>query len=100
MHYTGMAAVSVHLHDTSTQVANGQSGASLLLPMLIGPVIFLILAGAIVMFDPVLILGQGEWNKSAGGRSGSTGGNGPGSPVAPDREDLFASHDGRRPGGR
>ncbi|MFE9433753.1 MHYT domain-containing protein [Streptomyces sp. NPDC006640] len=100
MHYTGMAAVSVHLHNTSTQVASGQSGASLLLPMLIGPVIFLILAGAIVMFDPVLILGQGEWNKSAGGRSGSTGGNGPGSPGSPDREDLFASHDGRRPGGR
>ena len=49
--------------------ASGQSGASLLLPMLLGPVIFLILAAAIVMFDPVLILGEGEWNKSAQGRS-------------------------------
>ncbi|MFF0188478.1 MHYT domain-containing protein [Streptomyces sp. NPDC005244] len=100
MHYTGMAAVSVHLHSTSTQVANGQSGASLLLPMLIGPVIFLILAGAVVMFDPVLILGQGEWDKSARGRSGASGGTAPGSPADTDHQDLFASYDTRRPGGR
>ncbi|MEW1648658.1 MHYT domain-containing protein [Streptomyces sp. NPDC091219] len=65
MHYTGMAAVSVHLHTTGTSAAGGESGTSLLLPMLLGPVIFLVLAGVIVMFDPVLILGEGEWNRPA-----------------------------------
>ncbi|MER7786819.1 MHYT domain-containing protein [Streptomyces sp. NPDC097640] len=72
MHYTGMAAVSVHLHSDTTQAATGPSGVSLLLPMLLGPVIFLILAGAVVMFDPVLILGDGEWNSQAS-RSGPAG---------------------------
>ncbi|MGW7609472.1 MHYT domain-containing protein [Streptomyces sp. NPDC054766] len=69
MHYTGMAAVSVHLHNGMQEAVGGQEGTSLLLPMLLGPIIFLILAAAIVMFDPVLILGDGEWNKSAERRS-------------------------------
>ncbi|MGY0064041.1 MHYT domain-containing protein [Streptomyces sp. LZ34] len=63
MHYTGMAAMSIHLHTGPAQAADGPSGVSLLLPMLLGPVIFLILAGVVVMFDPVLILGDGEWDK-------------------------------------
>ncbi|MFF7984008.1 hypothetical protein ACFZDK_33650 [Streptomyces sp. NPDC007901] len=29
--------------------------------MLIGPIAFLVVAAAIIMFDPVLILGDGEW---------------------------------------
>ncbi|MFD8734234.1 MHYT domain-containing protein [Streptomyces sp. NPDC059618] len=69
MHYTGMAAVSVHLHNTIGSAVAGQEGTSLLLPMLLGPIIFLILAAAIVMFDPVLILGDGSWDKPAKGRS-------------------------------
>ena len=28
--------------------------------MLLGPVIFLVLAGVVVMFDPMLVLGEGE----------------------------------------
>ncbi|MDW6064488.1 MHYT domain-containing protein [Streptomyces sp. FXJ1.4098] len=63
MHYTGMAALSVHLHTGTAQAADGPSGVSLLLPMLLGPVVFLILAGVVVMFDPVLVLGDGTWNK-------------------------------------
>ncbi|MFM9608108.1 MHYT domain-containing protein [Streptomyces niveiscabiei] len=62
MHYTGMAAVSVHIHGTTASWA-GDSPTSLLLPMLIGPVIFLFLAGIVVMFDPLLVLGDGEWNR-------------------------------------
>ncbi|MDX3381925.1 MHYT domain-containing protein [Streptomyces niveiscabiei] len=62
MHYTGMAAVSVHVHGTTASWA-GDSPTSLLLPMLIGPVIFLFLAGIVVMFDPLLVLGDGEWNR-------------------------------------
>ncbi|MET8979548.1 MHYT domain-containing protein [Streptomyces sp. NPDC004539] len=62
MHYTGMAAVSVEVHGTTASWA-GDSPTSLLLPMLIGPVIFLFLAGVVVMFDPLLVLGDGDWNR-------------------------------------
>ncbi|MBW8739066.1 MAG: hypothetical protein JF621_18725 [Streptomyces turgidiscabies] len=65
MHYTGMAAVSVHVHESGGTTWSGDSPTSLLLPMLIGPVIFLLLAGVVVMFDPLLVLGDGEW----GGRA-------------------------------
>jgi hypothetical protein len=61
MHYTGMAAVSVHVHDPGNTTWSGDSPTSLLLPMLIGPIIFLLLAAVVVMFDPLLVLGDGEW---------------------------------------
>ncbi|MER5753390.1 MHYT domain-containing protein [Streptomyces sp. NPDC002088] len=64
MHYTAMAAVTVHVHGTTGSWA-GDAPTSLLLPMLVGPVIFLVLAGVVVMFDPLLVLGEGEWNGSA-----------------------------------
>ncbi|MDX2682804.1 MHYT domain-containing protein [Streptomyces sp. NY05-11A] len=71
MHYTAMAAVSVHVHAATSSWA-GDSPTSLLLPMLIGPVIFLLLAGVVVMFDPLLVLGDGEWNRPArAGRAGA-----------------------------
>ncbi|CAM5652090.1 MHYT domain-containing protein OS=Streptomyces alboniger OX=132473 GN=CP975_08375 PE=4 SV=1 [Streptomyces alboniger] len=60
MHYTGMAAVSVHLHDAGRGTSAGDSPNSLLLPMLLGPIVFLVLAGVVVMFDPLLVLGNGE----------------------------------------
>lgn len=68
MHYTGMAAVSVHLHGPSGSSWAGDSPTSLLLPMLLGPAIFLLLAGVVVMFDPLLVLGE-----SVPGRSGANG---------------------------
>ncbi|MEU1573987.1 MHYT domain-containing protein [Streptomyces collinus] len=58
MHYTGMAAVSVHVHDMTGGTWEGDSPMSLLLPMLLGPVVFLLLAGVVVMFDPLLVLGE------------------------------------------
>ena len=58
MHYTGMAAVSVHVHDSTGGTWEGDSPTSLLLPMLLGPVVFLLLAGVVVMFDPLLVLGE------------------------------------------
>ncbi|MFC4508209.1 MULTISPECIES: MHYT domain-containing protein [Streptomyces] len=64
MHYTAMASVSVHVHSTTSSWA-GDTPTSLLLPMLIGPVIFLLLAGVVVMFDPLLVLGDGDWNRTA-----------------------------------
>ncbi|KOU55891.1 membrane protein [Streptomyces sp. MMG1533] len=65
MHYTGMAAVSVHVHGAGGGTWAGDSPHSLLLPMLVGPVIFLVLAGVVVMFDPLLVLGDGDRGRSA-----------------------------------
>ncbi|MFJ9540767.1 MHYT domain-containing protein [Streptomyces sp. NPDC101225] len=57
MHYTGMAALSVHLHHTGAPVG-GASPAEMLWPMLIGPLAFLVLAGVVVMFDPMMVAGR------------------------------------------
>ncbi|MCZ9339280.1 hypothetical protein NGM37_16020, partial [Streptomyces sp. TRM76130] len=57
MHYTGMAALDVHVHGTAGPVA-GESPAALLAPMLIGPLAFLLLAGVVVMFDPLIVVGE------------------------------------------
>ncbi|GAA3792019.1 MHYT domain-containing protein [Streptomyces coacervatus] len=57
MHYTGMAALSVHLHGT-TAPTSGDSAAGLLWPMLIGPLAFLLLAAVVVMFDPLMVMGK------------------------------------------
>ncbi|MFE6176880.1 MHYT domain-containing protein [Streptomyces sp. NPDC056464] len=73
MHYTGMAAVDVHLHGTTGANWAGDSPSSLLLPMLLGPIIFLVLAGVVVMFDPLLVLGDGERSRSGTGKRGGAG---------------------------
>ncbi|GLW47991.1 membrane protein [Streptomyces sp. NBRC 14336] len=57
MHYTGMAALSVHVHGTGT-TAEGDSPAALLAPMMIGPLAFLLLAAVVVMFDPLMVMGK------------------------------------------
>ncbi|MFI1412726.1 MHYT domain-containing protein [Streptomyces sp. NPDC020707] len=57
MHYTGMAALSVHLHGATSTPA-GDSPASLLAPLMIGPLAFLLLAGVVVMFDPLMVMGK------------------------------------------
>ncbi|MFF8828889.1 MHYT domain-containing protein [Streptomyces sp. NPDC015131] len=60
MHYTGMAAVSVHLHGDGLPAGGGESATSLLGPMLVGPVVFLLLAGFVVMVDPLLVTGDDD----------------------------------------
>ncbi|MFE7761600.1 MHYT domain-containing protein [Streptomyces sp. NPDC057438] len=55
MHYTGMAALDVHLHGAAAP-AEGASSAGLLAPLIIGPLVFLLLAGVVVMFDPFMIM--------------------------------------------
>ncbi|MDF3301987.1 MHYT domain-containing protein [Streptomyces tropicalis] len=60
MHYTGMAALSVHLHGTG-DAGSGDSPAVLLAPMLIGPLAFLLLAGVVVIFDPLVVVGRRDW---------------------------------------
>ncbi|MFG2935453.1 MHYT domain-containing protein [Streptomyces sp. NPDC048282] len=57
MHYTGMAALDVHLHGSGV-TGPGDSPASLLAPMLIGPLAFLCLAAVVVIFDPLMVTGK------------------------------------------
>ncbi|WAU80329.1 hypothetical protein O1Q96_11530 [Streptomyces sp. Qhu-G9] len=61
MHYTGMAALSVHLHSAAS-TPSGDSPASLLAPLMIGPLAFLLLAGVVVMFDPLMVMGKPDWS--------------------------------------
>ncbi|MFD6174264.1 MHYT domain-containing protein [Streptomyces coeruleorubidus] len=72
MHYTGMAAVSVHVHDTTGGTWEGDSPLSLLLPMLLGPVVFLLLAGVVVMFDPMLVQGERPGKRSPAPHPGAS----------------------------
>ncbi|MEV6483956.1 MHYT domain-containing protein [Streptomyces sp. NPDC051576] len=74
MHYTGMAAVSVHL---SHAAASGQSSADLvafLLVMLAGPLLVLLVAAVIVMFDPDMLLAENEEQASESGPAPLFGG--------------------------
>jgi NO-binding membrane sensor protein with MHYT domain len=61
MHYTGMAALNVHLHGSASTPA-GDSPASLLAPLMVGPLAFLLLAGVVVMFDPLMVMGKPDWS--------------------------------------
>ncbi|MFI8291085.1 MHYT domain-containing protein [Streptomyces sp. NPDC085614] len=69
MHYTAMAAVNVHLHGDGAPAGGGDSATSLLLPMLIGPAVFLLLAAVVVMFDPLLVMGDPDWQKPSSPRA-------------------------------
>jgi NO-binding membrane sensor protein with MHYT domain len=60
MHYTGMAALGVHL-DGGSHPAEAGSAASSLAPMLIGPLAFLLIAGVVVVFDPLMVMGGPDW---------------------------------------
>ncbi|CAM5700487.1 MHYT domain-containing protein [Streptomyces canus] len=64
MHYTGMAAVSVHLTGQSAVAASSTSLLSFLLVMLAGPVVVLVVAAGIVMFDPDMMLGDDNWDRA------------------------------------
>ncbi|WEH38512.1 MHYT domain-containing protein [Streptomyces sp. AM 2-1-1] len=58
MHYTGMSALGVNADHMSH--ASGTPATDLIVPMLLGPTVFLVLASAVVMFDPDLMLGDVE----------------------------------------
>lgn len=73
MHYTGMAAVSVHLHGAAGSAGTGDSAATLLAPMLVGPVVCLLLAGVVVMFDPLLVMGDPDWRRPVDGEPARPG---------------------------
>jgi hypothetical protein len=53
MHYTGMAALSVEIpSEIPAGAVGGSTPAAILAPVLIGPVVFLFLAGVVVALDP------------------------------------------------
>lgn len=92
MHYTGMAAVTVHLHGHST-APPGDSSPEILAPLMVGPLAFLLLAGVIVMFDPLMMLGKADL-KAAAARPRSA------SYPVPRSGDRQAGHVSRRPAAR
>ncbi|OIK03189.1 MHYT domain-containing protein [Streptomyces monashensis] len=57
MHYMGMAALGVHL-DGHSHAVGGAPEPSVLAPMLIGPLAFLLLAAVVVVFDPMMVMGR------------------------------------------
>ncbi|AWK11283.1 MHYT domain-containing protein [Streptomyces spongiicola] len=87
MHYTGMAAVSVHL-DGQTVASQSPTGLmGFLLLMLAGPLAALLVAAVIVMFDPDMMLGDNDndndrdrdrdsWDRPASGPHGPGPGTG------------------------
>ncbi|MEU6261226.1 MHYT domain-containing protein [Streptomyces sp. NPDC047043] len=58
MHYTGMAAVSVHITGPAASAQSSTELLSFLLVMLAGPLTVLLVAAVIVMFDPDMMLGD------------------------------------------
>lgn len=86
MHYTGMASVSVHLTGRSDVSQSSADLLSFLLAMLAGPLVVLLVAAVIVMFDPDMVLGDAEWENAA--RAPREGGAGTPEPHR-------APHDGR-----
>ncbi|MFI7501788.1 MHYT domain-containing protein [Streptomyces sp. NPDC049687] len=65
MHYTGMAAISVQLTGRAAVPESSTSLLSFLLVMLAGPLVVLLVAAVIVMFDPDMMLGDDEQGRSA-----------------------------------
>ncbi|MGN9792887.1 MHYT domain-containing protein [Streptomyces sp. OZ13] len=69
MHYTGMAAVNVHVHEAVDAAVAGDTPAELLAPMLVGPAVFLLIAGIAVLFDPLLVTGGADRPGRGDGRA-------------------------------
>ncbi|MFF0508452.1 MHYT domain-containing protein [Streptomyces fimicarius] len=85
----------------------GDTAVSIMLPMMVGPLAFLLLAAVVVMFDPVLVLGEGEWTASRSSSSPAAPqvpahdrpeGFGAAYPGAADRTDGQGQHYPRQPG--
>ncbi|MFF3287639.1 MHYT domain-containing protein [Streptomyces sp. NPDC003023] len=69
MHYTGMAAVSVRLHEVVDAAAVTDPPVGALAPVLVGPAVFLLLAAVVVMFDPLLVMGEPDGRPHGAGRA-------------------------------
>ncbi|MEV0964158.1 MHYT domain-containing protein [Streptomyces sp. NPDC049910] len=74
MHYTGMAAVTVHVDAAPVPPAGDGTSATLLAPVLVGPVVFVVLAVVIVVSDRALLASApGARHAPAPGRAPAAG---------------------------
>ncbi|WP_167450230.1 MHYT domain-containing protein [Streptomyces spongiicola] len=74
MHYTGMAAVTVHVDAAPVPPAGDGTPATLLAPMLVGSVVFAVLAAVIVVSDRALLVSApGTRHHPAPGRAAAAG---------------------------
>lgn len=87
MHYTGMASVAVHLTGRSDVSQSSADLLSFLLAMVAGPLVVLLISAVVVMFDPDMVLGDAQWERTAAPSSREDGLD------APTRQG--APHDGR-----
>ncbi|MER5180705.1 MHYT domain-containing protein [Streptomyces sp. NPDC002896] len=83
MHYTGMAALRVQL-DSPTGSHADHSSAEMLAPMMIGPLVILVVAGAVVILDPLLVTGRPAWHGHGHGTTDA--------PVPPAHSPARAGH--------
>ncbi|MFE4451606.1 MHYT domain-containing protein [Streptomyces sp. NPDC056796] len=103
MHYTGMAALRVHLHPDAVPAPPGEAPTSLLLPMMIGPGCFLLLAAVVVMIDPMVVTGGPEGAGRPAGQAFARGGPTTPVPVQRRRTPSYATtarRPSRQPRGR
>ncbi|MFE1443655.1 MHYT domain-containing protein [Streptomyces sp. NPDC058739] len=63
-YYAAMASVTIEVHGVPGGTWEGDSAAAQLFPTLLWPAVFLALASVIVLLDPLLVLGDGEWSRS------------------------------------
>ncbi|MFF4845487.1 MHYT domain-containing protein [Streptomyces collinus] len=63
MHFTAISSVGIHVHK-SLLPGPGQPALAMI-SLLIGPGMFLLLATGIIIFDPLLILGEDDWDRTA-----------------------------------
>ncbi|MEU6350657.1 MHYT domain-containing protein [Streptomyces sp. NPDC047072] len=61
MHYIGMTALTIQLNG-QTATAESTSTLGFLMSVLAGPIAVLVIATTIVMFDPDMVIGDGDWD--------------------------------------
>ncbi|MFJ5646125.1 MHYT domain-containing protein [Streptomyces sp. NPDC093223] len=61
VHHIAMASLVLHVQPQATSVVQPGSTGVALLPLLIGPGFFLLLAMGAVLFDPLILLGASDW---------------------------------------
>ncbi|MFQ3561116.1 MHYT domain-containing protein [Streptomyces gramineus] len=61
-HFTATAAIVLRVHPMAAQAVQSGRNAVDVLPLLIAPGCFLLLATAIVLFDPLFLGGEADWS--------------------------------------
>jgi hypothetical protein len=99
MHYTGMTAVSVHITGANDASQSSTNLISFLLAMLAGPLVVLLVAAVIVMFDPDLMVGDEAPIRAVAGTGAYGAAIGAYDPAAPYPSQYQAQNQTHRTGG-